>query len=443
MRLNWFSPLPPQRTDIAHYTARIAAALAERFEVTFWTHQPADSAFLPPGAMLRRYRPGDVGDAVFRRSVFAGLNVYNLGNDARFHAAIADVALAVPGLVILHDTRLHHFVFERSRADEPPFASYLALARETYGPEGEATARRIAESEGRLIDAHVEAMPFVEPFLAAAVGAVCHSSAAAAEVRQRSDAPLLTLPLPFASLAPPAPSGRAWAPPWRFVMYGYINANRRLEEILRALADWPEAPDFHLDVYGVLWDEAGVRQLVERSGLAGRVRLHGYAPEAPLDAAIADAHLAFNLRHPTMGEASGGILRAWAVATPALVTNAGWYAGLPDAAAWKISVEAEAADIRRAVLELARHPARFSAMGVAAQARLQALHAPSRYAGALRAALADRPRLMAHFAARRLGRRARDHAAAPAEWSGERGRVTRLADALFGIGLSGTAGAET
>jgi glycosyltransferase involved in cell wall biosynthesis len=438
MRLNWFSPLPPARTDIAHYTARVAPALAERFEMTFWTDEAADAAFLPRGAEVRRFGPGATGDARFRRAAFAGLNVYNLGNDARFHAAIAEVALAVPGVVILHDTRLHQFVFERSRTDAPPFASYFALARETYGPDGEAAARRIADSQGRLIDEHVEAMPFVEPFLAAAIGAVCHSPAAAEEARRRSDTPLLTLPLPFASLAPPTPVARVWAPPWRLVMFGYLNANRRLEPILRALSHWRGAPDFRLDVYGALWDEPLVRRLIEAGGLEGRVRVHGFVPEAALDAAVAGAHLAFNLRHPTMGEASGGILRAWAAATPALVTDAGWYAGLPDDVARKISVASETADIRRAVLELARHPERYAAMGVAAHARLEALHAPARYASALETALADRPRLMAHFAARRLGRRARDHAAAPAEWAALRGHAAAHAQALFDIGGSAT-----
>ena len=37
MCLNWFSPLPPEQTDIAHYTARIAPALMRRFDVVFWT----------------------------------------------------------------------------------------------------------------------------------------------------------------------------------------------------------------------------------------------------------------------------------------------------------------------------------------------------------------------------------------------------------------------
>ena len=434
MRLNWFSPLPPARTDIAHYSARIAAALMARFEVVFWTDLEADPSALPAGAAVRRFRPEEIWDGAFRREIFSGLNVYNLGNDARFHAGIADMAQRIPGLLILHDTRLHHFVFERSRGDSPPFASYFTLAEATYGAQGAAAARRIAASGGQLIDAHVETMPFVEPFLEGAIGAVCHSAAAAAEVRRWSDAPLLVLPLPFASLASPAPSTRVWAPPWRFVMFGYVNANRRLEPILRALSDWRDAPDFRFDLYGMLWDEALVQRLVREGGLQDRVTIHGYVPEAELDAAIADAHLAFNLRHPTMGEASGGILRSWAAATPALVTDAGWYAALPDVVVQKISIGAEREDIRRAILRLARDPRRYADMGAAARRRLDEVHAPSRYVEALADALADRPRLMGHFAARRLVRRARDHARAEAEWAALGACAVQLSRDLFDIG---------
>jgi glycosyltransferase involved in cell wall biosynthesis len=181
-------------------------------------------------------------------------------------------------------------------------------------------------------------MPFVEAFLEGALGAVCHSAAALETVRACSETPVLTLPLPFTSLSPAPRAQRVWAPPWRLVIFGHMGSNRRLESLLTALASWARAPAFRLDVFGSLWDRRAVETQIARCGLVSRVTLHGFVPEPTLDEAIAGAHLAFNLRHPTMGEASGGILRSWAHATPALVTDAGWYADLPDAVARKISV---------------------------------------------------------------------------------------------------------
>src|SRR5204863_631305 len=37
MKLNWFSPLPPAATDLAHFTMRVLPALSQRADVTLWT----------------------------------------------------------------------------------------------------------------------------------------------------------------------------------------------------------------------------------------------------------------------------------------------------------------------------------------------------------------------------------------------------------------------
>jgi glycosyltransferase involved in cell wall biosynthesis len=431
MRLNWFSPLPPERTDIAHYTARLAPALMGRFDVVFWTDLKADAHALPPGAEVQTFDPARIEGRDFNAKLFGGLNVYNFGNDARFHAGIADVALKIPGLAILHDTRLHHFVFERSRGQTPAFAAYLALARDLYGSAGEAAARRIVAADGRTIDEHVDAMPFAEAFADKALGVVCHSTAARAEVRRGSDTPVLTLPLPFTSLARPPRVERAWAAPWRLVMFGYVNPNRRLESVLRALSSWRGAPDFRLDIFGALWDRPRIERLIAQSGLKSRVTIHGFVSEQALDEAIAGAHLAFNLRHPTMGEASGGILRSWAHATPALVTNAGWYADLPDDVARKISLEAEIADIHRALSDLVDAPHGFEQMGLCARRRLQDTHAPQAYADALAAALSALPELTKRFASRRLLQRVAAHARSREERSSLLDRASEQIPALF------------
>src|SRR5439155_4075393 len=56
MKLNWFSPLPPAKTDIAHYTARILPALRAHAEVTLWTDQKDWDESLNLNAKVRRYR---------------------------------------------------------------------------------------------------------------------------------------------------------------------------------------------------------------------------------------------------------------------------------------------------------------------------------------------------------------------------------------------------
>jgi len=388
MKLNWFSPVPPERTDVANYTARLASELMLQFDVTFWTSGEYSPDGLPPGAQLRRFKTGEVsGDD--RRAILGGLCVFNIGNDARFHADIFQLGQRQPGICILHDTRIHHFVFERSRHDMPAWAGYMSTARRLYGKAGEDSARAIVESHGALIDEHAEEMPFLEAVTENALGVICHSQQATAEVRRRSAVPTLTLPLPFPCPALSDPDTRRWAPPWQFVIFGFLNPNRRLESILRALVHLREEIDFRLSVVGALWDQGLIERLVVELGLSDRVVLRGFVSDAELDAEIAGAHLAFNLRHPTMGEASGALLRAWAHATPVMVTDAGWYAQLSDALAVKVSVEHEVEDIVRTVRSLAADGTRLCDMGRNGRMRLAADHSPQAYAKDFANALQD------------------------------------------------------
>src|SRR5947209_2122670 len=118
MKLNWFSPLPPARTEIAKYTARLLPVLAQRGEVTLWTDQTEWDAALEQQARVRNYRVGAVPWAEIND---ADVSVYHIGNNHPFHAAIWEISRRNPGIVILHDLALHYlfagyYLQDRKRA---------------------------------------------------------------------------------------------------------------------------------------------------------------------------------------------------------------------------------------------------------------------------------------------------------------------------------------
>lgn len=409
MRLNWFSPLPPQHTDIAHYTARLAPSLMRHFDVVFWTDQNEARPF-PREAIIKIYEPSLVKKREFLGELLSGVNIYNFGNDIRFHKAIYQVARSVPGISILHDARMHHFVFANYRYGQPEWEEYIRLAGSIYGKNGASVARKITDSHGTLIDGYVEEMPFTEPVLWNSVGAICHSNIAAEDIKGRSSVPILQLPLPFESLARTSRVRTTWEPPFRLIMFGYIGTNRRLTEILAALKDVRGEIEFQFDVYGILQNVGEFERVIAVLGLEDRVALHGFVPEQILDDAIASSHLAFNLRHPSMGEASGGILRSWTHATPTLVTDGGWYATLPDCIVKKISIENEHVDLIRALKDLASNPKRYEKLGLVAAEFARAHHSPDNYVQTLAQALGDLPELFGRFAARRMMQSVATHA---------------------------------
>lgn len=405
MRVNWFSPLLPAHTDIAHYTSRIAEALSRTFDITFWTNQD-EPLPLPGGGTIRKFEPALLHDLMFRKDMLMGINIYNVGNNAQFHDWIFAVANVYPGIAVLHDVRLHHFFFELDRTTSTPWMRYIRLCREIYGTGGARAAEEIVRSGGVKIDDHVEQMPLLEPWLVNAFGAICHSAQATYETEHRSVVPVLSLPLPFETLARPTDATRHWASPFKLIVFGFLNRNRRVLEILETLAAARSYLTFTLHIVGELWDADTVRETIAQLGLQEQVKIEGYVSEEELDRLIAESHLSLNLRSPTMGEASGAVLRAWAQATPVVVSDVGYYSELPDGCVFKIDPEQERADLDRIFRRLASSPDDFRLAGLHGQDWGRTHHSPDQYCRRLSEALTQSGGLAARFAERKTITRA-------------------------------------
>ena len=109
---------------------------------------------------------------------------------------------------------------------------------------------------------------------------------------------------------------------------------------------------------------------LEETGLECRVEVHGFVPEPELDAKLAEAHLVFNLRYPTMGEASGSQLRIWNAAAAAVVTDLGWYGSLPDDTVFKIPLEGEITALQDLIRRINADRSLGAALGQAGRFRL-------------------------------------------------------------------------
>jgi glycosyltransferase involved in cell wall biosynthesis len=194
--------------------------------------------------------------------------------------------------------------------------------------------------------------------------------------------------------------------PYRLVIFGYLNRNRRLGSLLEALAGMRERDQFRLDICGQIWDESQIRTEIERFGLSSQVNLHGFLTENQLDQKLSAAHLAINLRYPSMGEASLSQLQYWDYGLPTLVTRTGWYRSLPEEAAAFVRPEHEVVDIQTHLRAFLADPAAFRAMGERGRQSLKN-NDPEKYVDAMArfasAALRLSPRAPALALARRIG----------------------------------------
>jgi glycosyltransferase involved in cell wall biosynthesis len=395
VNLNWFSPLPPLPSGIAELTARLVPTLCRSVRLTLWTAQSTWDRQLERWAPVVRYDPQR---PPWRALASSGVSIYHLGNAAEFHEAIWAVSRRLPGIVALHDLSLQH-LFLSLHHRRQDWGGYCALMVQHYGPEAVLAASELWHAR-EPIDAAALRYPLLGPAVEGALGVLAHSTEAAAALRATGySCPIAIAPLPYTPAPRPSTIRGAAGPPFYLVAFGHLGSNRSLEAVLEALATLPRRHRFRLDIYGRVWNEPALTDYVRTLGLDEIVTLHGFVTDARLDAALERAHLAINLRHPTMGEVSLSQLRIWDHALPSLVSRVGWYATLGDDIVAFVDPAQGRSDIQEHLEALAAEPARFIHMGLRAREHLARHHDPALYVRELqrimKAAESFRPRAAA------------------------------------------------
>ncbi|MEO0379406.1 MAG: glycosyltransferase family 1 protein [Pseudomonadota bacterium] len=413
--VHWVCPIPPAQTDIAHYTARILPALAQHARVILWTDANRWDPSLAAYARIERFDPDtlsprDLSLAARRAGapMAAPQAVFiHIGNAWVFHAGLIRLARRVPSIVVLHDLAIQEMLNDAMRNGLFPSETYRAEMADHYGEAGAQAAARVLNEPGY---AHQLApdMPGFQLALPRAVSALAHTPAAVAALQAYGRVPVHHLELPFQPGRAPD-IRRPNTGPLRFLQFGYIGPNRRLFEIIAALGEVKDRVDFRFDVMGHVWDRAAFRTVVAQAGLEDRVHLRGFVPEARLDAELRLAHLVFNLRYPTLGEASGSQLRIWNAGAAAVVHDAGWYSTLPEDTVFRIpnDLDQEKDALKALVLDLAQDRSRITPLQIAGRAQLDRHHHPQDYARAIaglaRAAGAEAAQMLERRALQRAG----------------------------------------
>lgn len=325
MRIAWFSPFPPVRTGVAACSAELVATLRERgYQIDPY---PEEAAHDFP--WRQRLRPYD-------------LIIYQFGNSSH-HDYAWPYALRYPGLVALHDTRLHHaraalLLRERRRSEyradfawnEPdvgrdaaelaiagfdsrlyyewPMCRALVESSRLVAVHGEATRRELIEALSQSADRGPMAdgrWSMIDKIVAIRLGhgqlvSADQAVAARTKVRERygiaQDAIL-------------------------FGVFGGLTPEKRIPQILTAFrATLPYAPSARLLLAGTRAAHADF-SAADYADIADRVTLTGYVADEVLTDHVASVDVSLNLRWPTARETSGPWLRALAAARPTIITD--------------------------------------------------------------------------------------------------------------------------
>jgi glycosyltransferase involved in cell wall biosynthesis len=353
--VGFWSPLPPARTGVADYSAALLSALRKFGDVEV---------------------NGGACDAA----------LYHCGNN-QLHAEIYRRALAVPGVVVLHDAVLHHFLLGHLGADEyvdefvynygewtRDLARDLWRARATSGSDSRyfeyAMLRRIAETARAVI---------------------VHNPAAAAAVRRHAPAvPIVEIPHLFKCPALPDAAGiLRWreahgiaAHDFVFGVFGFLRESKRLFSVLAAFERLRrETPCARLLIAGDFVSTDLARATAGLLDTPGIVRVP-YLPDTEFWTAAGAVDCCINLRYPAAGETSGIAVRMMGIGKPVMVTDALEASIFPlDACVRVPSGPAERDSLWHHMVLLTSVPEAARAIGLRATAHIRNCHSVETVAG--------------------------------------------------------------
>lgn len=347
MKIAWFSPLPPIPSGISEYSELILKRLKNDCQIDLWV-----SGYLPSTELGKDFQ---IVDYILNPEVFPILKtydavIYNMGN-SQYHTSLFEVSQKYPGIIILHDYVLHHFManYWLNRKKDPE--GYLKDVYEQHGPLAKKAARIGLHSPGKeLWTAHdVIKYPLNGSVLRKATAVIVHSEFVKKLVEKNISIKVKTAKLN--APAYPIPSSACTKtrkdlnlPEDKIILtsFGFKIPNKKIDTILEVISNNKYLSDniFYL-IIGQSDVFYNIDKYIKATDSNLQVKNLGYLPIEKAYAYIHCSDICINLRNPTMGETSASLLRMMSLGKPVLVSNCGWYSELPDETVVKIDPSEE------------------------------------------------------------------------------------------------------
>jgi glycosyltransferase involved in cell wall biosynthesis len=154
------------------------------------------------------------------------------------------------------------------------------------------------------------------------------------------------------------------------VTIGHANSNKRILEVIEAIANSPGlAGRIVYVVLGLCEGPYGevLRQAILTHGLQHTVRLMGQVSDDLLSSYLVHADVCVNLRYPAMEGASASVIEEMLYGKPVVVSNTGFFRELPSDGVIKITPGEEVEGLKRALAKLVSDTELRKKMGSHAQ----------------------------------------------------------------------------
>lgn len=385
-RLAYFSPMPPDRTGVADYSADLLPALGRHYEI---------HVILGPGSKEIGAIPGcaaahDV--AWFERNAHLfDRFVYQMGN-SEFHSHMLPLLEKFPGVVAMHDFFLGHFL------------AYLELeaglkgywTRALYHAHGY-DALRMRFEPGQTAAA-VRDWPGNCFVLQQAQGIIVHSDFARGLARSfygcADDFVVISQSRPLPKHVDRAAARAALGlreDDFLVCSFGFLGETKLNHRLLDAWASSRLRNDRNcrLVFVGEAANDAYCCQLraAIEAHAPGNIQITGYASAALYEQYLAAADAAVQLRCLSRGENSRAVLDCMAYGLPTIVNSHGSMAELPDGRLIKLPDDFSIAELRIALESLQADPEFRLSLGTRARSLVAEALSPQKAAELYSAAI--------------------------------------------------------
>ncbi len=342
MTLGHFAPLQFELTGVADYALALHHALAEKGTVR-WNDMSAD-AFL-----------------------------YHIGNN-ELHADIYQWALMKPGVIILHDAVLHHFLLSRFTEQE-----YMDEFLYNYGSWAESLGRSLWKNRHLAgCDSRFFEYPLLRRIVETSKAVIVHNQRAADLVRRHaSDAIIEVIPHLF-DAPDPAPRETRIGDGVLFGVFGHLREPKRIGTVLKAIRHIPNAS---LMIAGRFMSRDYQHSL--QSDLENeQVILLPFGSEEEFWTRAKSVDVCVNLRSPSVAETSGVSVRLMGLGKSVIMTTPGEADDYPSGTCASVEPGEMEEDMLIAMMQwLSSSASDRRAMGELARQHVLEEHAPEKVAG--------------------------------------------------------------
>jgi glycosyltransferase involved in cell wall biosynthesis len=375
-RLAFVSPMPPERTGIADYSAELLPALSKYYDIDLVVHQDHVDANQVSGYATVR-------DVAWLRAHASEVDrvIYQMGNSP-FHQHMLALIKDIPGTVVLHDF----------------FLSGLMSWLEVQGVEERVWSKALYETHGyssvqlryQNIEAAKQQFPVNGHVLRYALGVIVHSTFSKQLARQwhgeqyAEDWRVIPL-LRATHIVGDRQAARhqlGFSPQDILVCsFGFLDPTKLNHRLLEAWFGSSLSNDTNCHLVFVGQNHDGdygdeLMETINRSECGCRIKITGFASPDLFNQYLAAADIAVQLRAQTRGETSAAVLDCMNHGISVVVNAHGTMAELVPSAVWVLQDEFDDNALMEALEELWRSPERRRSLGEQARKLILDLHAP-------------------------------------------------------------------